>query len=569
MHLRALALPLTLVALLAVAGPARAQISMGDDPSRYDALYGKPVDVSVDDLVQESVSYTNRAVRTKGRLELGFSTSQRSYLLRGLLYEIQIAPVREVATEFEQAALQMMGRDVEITGVFVEAGQTQAVMTEFSVSPGSIVYSTYLGGLGNDQANDITVRDNASVLVTGSTTSANFPTTPSSIQPALAGDRDAFVTNFSLAGNALDYSTYLGGSGDDESFGIAIDGAGNAYVTGRTSSTTNFPTLAPAQLLYGGGTNDAFAAKMCPAGSALIYSTYLGGAGDDQGKGIAINGAGNAYLTGSTRSANFPTLGPFQATLGGVSDAFVTKLSLTGDSVLDSTYLGGSGADEGQGIGVDLVGSAYVAGFTESANFPTMAPFQTAFGGVRDAFVTKLDANTPSETATPTNTATNTPTATATATNTATPTNTATNTPTATATATNTATPTNTATNTPTGTATATDTATASSTPTSTPLPPTNTPTPTRTNTPVLSATNTRTRTPTRTPTNTPTRTATPRPVCGDVTGDGFVGIADLLKVVQHAGSHSPLWDVNGDGVVNTTDALIVFSQLGRYCHRS
>jgi Big-like domain-containing protein len=127
-------LPLALAALLAVAAPARAQITMGDDDtSRYDALYGKPVDVSIDDLVQESVSYTNRAVRTKGRLELGFGTSQRTYLLRGLLYEIQIAPVREVQTEFEQEALQMMGRDVEITGVFLEAGQTQAGAPAYGV----------------------------------------------------------------------------------------------------------------------------------------------------------------------------------------------------------------------------------------------------------------------------------------------------------------------------------------------------------------------------------------------------------------------------------------------------
>jgi hypothetical protein len=276
-------------------------------------------------------------------------------------------------------------------------GGTDAFMTKFSVAGNSIVYSTYLGSTGEDQANDIAVADDGAVYVTGSTNSATFPTLVP-YQAALGGNRDAFLTHFSLAGNALLYSTYLGGSGDDRAFGITLDAPNNAYLTGRTSST-NFPTLAPFQLLYGGGANDAFAAKIGPSGSALIYSTYLGGAGDDQGQGIAIDGALNAFVTGSTRSANFPTLAPLQASLRGVSDAFVTKLNLTGDSALYSTYLGGSAADEGQGIAVDSTGSAYVAGFTESVNFPTKTPFQAAFGAVRDAFVTKIVEGTNDDTA--------------------------------------------------------------------------------------------------------------------------------------------------------------------------
>src|SRR5260370_42243943 len=124
MHARPLAL-LTMAGALALGRPVSAQISTGDDVSRYDSLYGKPVDVAVDDLVQESVSYTNRAVRTHGRLELSFETTQRTYLLRGLLYQIRIAPVREVATEWEQESLKRMGRDVEITGVFLELGAGQ------------------------------------------------------------------------------------------------------------------------------------------------------------------------------------------------------------------------------------------------------------------------------------------------------------------------------------------------------------------------------------------------------------------------------------------------------------
>ncbi len=275
------------------------------------------------------------------------------------------------------------------------AGGMDAFMTKFSVAGNSIVYSTYLGGAGDDRATGMAVADDAAVFVIGSTTSATFPTTSTSFQPALAGNRDAFLTHFSLAGNALLYSTFLGGTGDDEAFGIAIDAPMNAYLTGRTNSA-DFPTLGPAQALFGGGAYDAFVTRISPSGNSVVYSTYLGGAGDDQGRGIAINGALNAFVTGGTTSANFPTRSAFQANLSGPSDAFVTKLFPTGASIEYSTYLGGSGTDEGRGIGIDLVGSAYVSGFTESNNFPTMDPFQAAFGAVRDAFVTKLvEAGTP------------------------------------------------------------------------------------------------------------------------------------------------------------------------------
>ena len=125
MRSRTLAALLTMAGALALSRPVSAQIETGEDVSRYDALYGKPVDVAVDDLVQESVSYTNRAVHTHGRLELSFETQQRTYVLRGLLYQIRILPVREVASEWEQESLKMMGRDVEITGVFLEIGQSQ------------------------------------------------------------------------------------------------------------------------------------------------------------------------------------------------------------------------------------------------------------------------------------------------------------------------------------------------------------------------------------------------------------------------------------------------------------
>jgi len=268
-------------------------------------------------------------------------------------------------------------------------GGMDAFMTKFSVAGNSIVYSTYLGGAADDRATDMVVADDAAVFVVGSTTSANFPIKSPALQAALAGGRDAFVTHFSLAGNALLYSTFLGGAADDEAFGIVIDAPMNAYVTGRTSSI-NFPTQVPMQGSHGGGLADAFVSKISPAGSAFVFSTFLGGAGLDVGQGVALDTGRNVFVTGSTTSANFPTLLPIQDAIGGAVDAFVSKFELSGSALIWSTYLGGASADEGLGVGVDLVGSAYVAGFTESNNFPTTAPFQASFGAVRDGFVTKI-----------------------------------------------------------------------------------------------------------------------------------------------------------------------------------
>jgi soluble cytochrome b562 len=194
----------------------------------------------------------------------------------------------------------------------------------------------------------------------------------------------------------LAYSTYLGGSGDDIGMGIAVDGSGNAYVTGQTYSA-NFPTLNQYQTFQ--GVYNAFVTKIdtTKSGNAsLVYSTYLGGSGFDRGYGIAVDGSGNAYVTGYTSSKDFPTLNQFQTyiipiQMGG--DAFVTKIDTTKSgnaSLVYSTYLGGSGADWGNGIAVDGSGNAYVTGRTQSTNFPTLSQYQTYRGGF-DAFVTKID----------------------------------------------------------------------------------------------------------------------------------------------------------------------------------
>jgi len=268
-------------------------------------------------------------------------------------------------------------------------GGGDAFVAKLNPLGSALVYSTYLGGSGNDSGSGIAVDSSGNAYVTGDTSSTNFPTA-SPLQATLEGTQDAFVAKLNAAGSALVYSTYVGGSGSDVGRRIAVDSSGNAYITGYTAST-NFPTASPLQGTYGGG-DDAFVAKLNAAGSALVYSTYLGGSANDYGYGIAVDSSGSAYVTGYTYSTNFPTVSPLQETYGGGTDAFVAKLNAAGSALVYSTYLGGSDFDYGRGIGVDSSGNAYVTGETSSTNFPTAGPLQATNGGGIDAFVAKLDA---------------------------------------------------------------------------------------------------------------------------------------------------------------------------------
>jgi len=269
-------------------------------------------------------------------------------------------------------------------------GGTDAFVSKLDAAGSALLYSTYLGGSGGDAGYGIAVDAAGSAHVTGATNSTDFPTA-NPLQAANGGGGDAFVSKLNAAGSALVYSTYLGGSGSELGVGIAVDAAGSAYVTGQTTST-DFPTANPLQAASGGGT-DAFVSKLDAAGCALLYSTYLGGSGGDGGAGIAVDAAGSAYVSGSTSSTNFPTANPLQAASGGgLTDAFVSKLNAAGSALLYSTYLGGSSRDAGRGIAVDAAGSAYVTGWTTSTNFPTASPLQSAKAGFTDAFVSKLNA---------------------------------------------------------------------------------------------------------------------------------------------------------------------------------
>ena len=259
----------------------------------------------------------------------------------------------------------------------------------------TLVYSTYLGGKAAAQGYAIAVDASGNVYVTGRTASGQFPTTAGAFSTkASPGYADVFVAELNAAGSALVYATYLGGTYDDEGDGIAVDASGDAYVTGWTASA-NFPTTAGAfQTIFGGGFDDGFVAKLNATGSALLYSTYLGGRSHDEGHAVALDTSGDAYVTGLSYSSNFPTTaGSLRTTLSGLDDAFVSKLDPSGSSLVYSTYLGGMWHDDGHGIVVDASGDVYIAGFSDSVNFPTTAgAFQTKPGGGYDAFVSKLNS---------------------------------------------------------------------------------------------------------------------------------------------------------------------------------
>jgi hypothetical protein len=274
-------------------------------------------------------------------------------------------------------------------------GSNNAFVSKLNSSGSALIYSTYLGGSGDDVGTAIAVDSSGNAYVAGATDSSNFPITAGAFQTTLAGAYNAFVSKLNRGGSALVYSTFLGGNVQDYGEGIAVDSSGNAYVTGYTESS-NFPTTAGAlQTTYGGGFADVFVTKLNSSGSTLDYSTYLGGSGNDNGNGIAVDSSGNAYVVGITDSSNFPTTaGAFQTTNAGGYDAFVSKLNSSGSALIYSTYLGGSGNDNGQGIGLDSSGDAYVSGGTSSTDFPTTAgAFQTTLAGSQNAFVSKLNGS--------------------------------------------------------------------------------------------------------------------------------------------------------------------------------
>ena len=276
-------------------------------------------------------------------------------------------------------------------------GQGDAFVVKLTADGTDLVYGTYLGGTSYDQGRGIAVDRTGNAYATGSTDSTDFPTTIDSAYPSGGNSLHSFVAKLNASGTSLVYGSYLGGNGGR---GIAVDSAGNAYVTG-TTYCWNFPASHALQPTCGGGSYDAFVSKIASDGSALVYWTYLGGSEGDQGFSIAVDDQGQAYVTGSTTSSNFPTRNAMQSVYSGgygsngkLTDAFVAKIDASGSALVYSTYLGaGSGDDSGNGIALDATGIVYLVGTTDSSAFPVRDSLVSGLQGAQDAFVAALSPN--------------------------------------------------------------------------------------------------------------------------------------------------------------------------------
>jgi hypothetical protein len=273
--------------------------------------------------------------------------------------------------------------------------QTDVFIAKLNPSATGFVYATYLGGSAAESPSGIDIDSAGNVYVSGTTDSPDFPTTPGAFDGALGTfyDLDGFVTKLNTDGSALGYSTYLGGEEIDQARGIAVDNGGNAYVTGSSYGdyplTPGAPDATPA-----GASGDAVVTKLNASGTALEYSTFLGGNGEDWTGGIAVDADGSAYVAGETTSSDFPvTLEAFDTGLSGVEDTFLTKVNPAGTAFTYSTYLGGSGDERGASLAVDSDGNAYVSGKTGSSpDFPTTPGAYDRVVSDRNRFLTKFNS---------------------------------------------------------------------------------------------------------------------------------------------------------------------------------
>jgi hypothetical protein len=271
-------------------------------------------------------------------------------------------------------------------------GSDDVFLSKLSPDGSSLIYSTYLGGSEYDQARSLALDEEGSVYLTGRTASSNYPAV-NPIIPDFGGGQDGFVTKVSPEGNRIIYSTYLGGSENDIGHAITVDGQGNAYVTGL-SNAPDFPTVnAYLDSYRGGDGDDAIIVKLAADGSHFVYSTFIGGSGDDESRAIAIAAGGNAVITGYTRSADFPTRNALQEDFGGPThDVFVSSITADGSDLVFSTYIGGSVSDYGRGLTLDANDNIYLTGYTNSPDFPLESAIQETFAGGRgDVIILKLD----------------------------------------------------------------------------------------------------------------------------------------------------------------------------------
>jgi hypothetical protein len=267
------------------------------------------------------------------------------------------------------------------------SGYYDVFVAKLSSTGNSLIYSSIIGGSVYDFAEDIDIDADGFAYITGGTSSSDFPVVnPYDGSPN--GNYDAFVAKISTDGSALIYSTYIGGTNSEFGNGIAVNSAGEAYISGQTFSP-EFPLQNAYDAEYNGG-GDAFMLRLSSTGNAIIHSTFIGGTAEEIAHDIALDDWDNIYITGWTISNNFPTINAYDQYFNGSYDAFITKFSLSGDSLVYSTYLGGSDYDYAYGIDIDWAGNAYIAGGTGSSNFPTKNAFDQSYNGNGDAFVTRI-----------------------------------------------------------------------------------------------------------------------------------------------------------------------------------
>lgn len=271
-------------------------------------------------------------------------------------------------------------------------GSDDGFLTRLAPDGSSIEFSTFIGGVRGDSITDLARDPAGDLYVTGYTDSPDFPISPGAFQTTARGNGDCFVTRFNADATALVYSTYLGGGQPDGGAAIAVDSTGSAYVTGTTSSTDFPAVQNVLGTRIGPYTTDAFAARLNNSGNALIYSTPLGGRSSDYGRSIALNGRGDAFIAGITLSPDFPTASPVQGQLAGFSDTFIIKLDRDAAAPVFSTYLGGSGQESwlGPALAVSADGDAFITGITDSVDFPVVSPLQPILAGHSDAFLAIL-----------------------------------------------------------------------------------------------------------------------------------------------------------------------------------
>ncbi|MCL5962203.1 MAG: SBBP repeat-containing protein, partial [Chloroflexi bacterium] len=393
----------------------RVSYLIGNDPSkwhsdvpvwegvRYVDLYpGVDLEITGENgrLVQKMVANDGNNLRTVAlkvegadqvRLEEG------RIKLATALGDITLPPFAPVARD--GATLQELESGPILNGNVVArpfADPATLSVTAALVSSSDLLFSPFLGGTSADEAAAIAVDRSGFAYVAGETSSSDFPVTAGPYDPSLNGGTDVFAAKFNRAGTGLVYATFLGGAADDRANGLAVDGSGSAYLVGETSSM-GFPTTSAAfRKTYAGGSQDAFATKLSPSGSALTYSTFLGGNDHDYAKAVAVDTNGSAYVAGYTTSSDFPsTPNAYDPSFNGFgqADPFLVKLNSSGSQPVYATFLGGTASDAAYGVALDASGAAYLTGFTTSGDFPvTPGAFDQGFNaGGYDGFVVKLN----------------------------------------------------------------------------------------------------------------------------------------------------------------------------------